>query len=97
MTKPTNELNLNPFKEMNETLWNSTEEAFGYFLMGAMSILIHAYAMFLCKCSAISDYQDEKPKHEKSSFDEFITELMNFQFLTLIYSYPVHWPVLTSN
>ena len=60
---------------MSEILWNSTEKAFGYFLMGAVSILIHAYAMFLS--SAISDYQDEKPKHEKSLFDEFIAELMN--------------------
>ena len=69
---------------MNGTLWNSTEEAFGYFLIGAVSILIHAYAMFLS--SAISDYQDEKPKHEKSPFDEFIVELMNFQFFALFYS-----------
>ena len=69
---------------MNGTLWNSTEEAFGYFLMGALSILIHAYAMFLS--SAISDYQDEKPKHEKSPFDEFIKDLMNFQFFTIFYS-----------
>ena len=68
---------------MNETLWNSTEVAFGYFLMGAVSILIHAYAMFLS--NAISDYQDEKPKQEKSSYDEFITELMNSQFLAIIY------------
>ena len=66
---------------MNETLWNSTEEAFGYFLMGAVSILIHAYAMFLS--SAISDYQDEKPKQEKSPYDEFIKELMNLQFFAL--------------
>ena len=75
---------MNPFKEMNETLWNSTEETFGYFLLGAASIFIHAYAMFLC--SAISDYQDEKPEHEKNPFDEFITELMNFQFSVLFYS-----------
>ena len=68
---------------MNETLWNSTEVAFGYFLMGAVSILIHAYAMFLS--NAISDYQDEKPKQEKSSYDQFITELMNSQFLAFIY------------
>ena len=75
---------MNPFKEMNETLWNSKEETFGYFLMGAVSIFIHSYAMFLC--SAISDYQDEKPKHEKSPFDEFVAELMDFQFFALFYS-----------
>ena len=69
---------------MSETLWNNSQEAFGYFLMGALSILIHAYAMFLS--SAFSDYQDEKPKHEKSPFDEFIAELMNFQFFSLFYS-----------
>ena len=69
---------------MNEAVWNSTEEAFGYFLMGALSIFIHSYAMLLS--SAISDYQDEKPKHEKSQFDKFITELMNCQFFVLFYS-----------
>ena len=69
---------------MNGTLWNSTEEAFGYFLMGALSLLIHAYAMFLS--SAISDYQDEKPRQEKSPFDDFIKELMNSQFFVLFYS-----------
>jgi hypothetical protein len=74
---------------MNETLWNSTEEAFGYFLLGALSIFIHAYAMFLC--SAISDYQDEKPKHEKSPFDEFIKDLMNFQFFFIFYSGLIHF------
>ena len=88
---------------MNGTLWNSTEEAFGYFLMGAVSILIHAYAMFLS--SAISDYQDEKPKQEKSPYDEFIKELMNLQFFalgvwsnSLVYSHlrlrPIIWCTL---
>ena len=62
---------------MNENLWNSTEEGLGYFLMGAASIFIHAYAIFLCH--AISDFQDEKPLYEKSPFDPFITALMNFQ------------------
>ena len=69
---------------MNETLWNSTEEGLGYFLMGAISIFVHAYAMFLC--NAISDFQGEKPAHEKSPFDPFITALMNFQFYNIFCS-----------
>ena len=56
---------------MNTTLyWNSTEEVIGYLLLAAISMSLHGYALFLC--SAISDYQDEKPFQEKSPFDILI-------------------------
>ena len=60
---------------MNITLWNSTEEASTHFLFGGISIVIHAYALILC--SAIFDYQNEKPIEEKSSFDVLIKDLMS--------------------
>ena len=65
---------------MNVTLWNSTEEASIHFLFGIVSIIIHAYALIIC--SAIFDYQNEKHKEEKSSFDVLIKDQM---------STAVHW------
>ena len=67
---------------MNETLlWNTTEEAFGYLFLGGISISLHIYALFLC--SAIFDYQDEKPFQDKSSFDVLVKDLLrsNYWFL----------------
>ena len=67
---------------MNETLqWNTTEEAFGYLFLGGISISLHIYALFLC--SAIFDYQDEKPIIDKSPFDALVQDLMRSQFWTL--------------
>ena len=43
---------------------NSTEESIGYLFLGGISLSLHGYALFLC--SAIFDYQDEKPDQEKS-------------------------------
>ena len=64
---------------MNKTLWNTNEEAGAYFLLGAACITIHVYAMFLC--NAIFDFQDEKPKEEKSLFDVII-KVSKFQKLS---------------
>ena len=57
---------------------NSTEESIGYFFLGGISLSLHGYAVFLC--SAIFDYQEEKPNQEKSPFDALIKDLMRSQF-----------------
>ena len=59
---------------MNETLWNSTEEAIGHFLLGAISLGIYGYAIFLSY--AIYDYQNEKPALEKSPIDILVKDFM---------------------
>ena len=63
---------------MNGTIWNSYEEAVIHLIFGAVSFFIHAYAMFIN--SAIFDYQNEKPKEEKSAFDVLIKDLMRTLF-----------------
>ena len=59
---------------MNAATWNSYEEAVVNLIFGSISLLIHAYALFII--SAIFDYQNEKPKEEKSLFDVLIEDLM---------------------
>ena len=58
---------------MNITIWDSSEEAVVYSILGAISLLIHLYILFLS--SAIYDFQDEKPEEEKSYFDVLIKDL----------------------
>ena len=69
---------------MNTTLWNnhSTPEAIGHAIFGMGSMILHSYAIFLC--SAIIDYQDEKPKNEKSSFDVLTKDFLRSK-LCLLY------------
>ena len=67
---------------MNVTFhWNTTEEALGHLFLGGLSLSLHGYALFLC--SAIFDYQDEKPILDKSPFDALVQDLMRSQFWTL--------------
>ena len=63
---------------MNSTLWNSTEEVVAHLILGAVTILVYAYAIFLCY--AIWDYQDEKPKDEKRPTDVLIKDLKHSEF-----------------
>ena len=63
---------------MNITIWDSSEEAVVYSILGAISLLIHLYILFLS--SAIYDFQDEKPEEEKSHFDVLIKDLMRTVF-----------------
>ena len=74
---------------MNETLWNSTEEAVGQLALAAVTFFIHAYAIFLC--FAIYDYQDEKPKKEGGPMDEQIKDLMQSSFWFLYYRFLVQF------
>ena len=55
---------------MNLTVWNGTEEMVGSFILAALTLFVHGYAIFLSY--AIYDYQDEKPEHEKSPTDVLI-------------------------
>ena len=59
---------------MNGTIWNSYEEVVVNLIFGAISLFIHVFALFIC--SAIFDYQNEKPKEEKTLFDVLIKDLM---------------------
>ena len=61
---------------MNSSLWNTTEEASANLVLGIVTIFVHAYAIFLC--CAIYDYQNEKPKDEKSPIDVIIKDLIPF-------------------
>ena len=66
---------------MNSTLWNTTEEAGVHFILGAVTIFVHSYAIFLCY--AVYDYQDEKPNDEKSPIDVLMKDLKNSEFCLL--------------
>ena len=46
---------ISDFIKMNQTLWNSTEEAVSSLIFGGFIIYTYAYAIFLCY--AIYDYQ----------------------------------------
>ena len=63
---------------MNSTIWSSTEEAVVSFILAPITIFVFAYANFLC--NAIYDYQDEKPKDEKSPTDILIKDIKNVEF-----------------
>ena len=81
------------FREMNVTmamhLGNSNAEVvFGHFFLAATSIFIHGYALFLC--NAIFDFQNEKPNHDKSPFDNLIQDMMNFQFFMILSNLILH-------
>ena len=69
---------------MNFTIWNDTNEVVASFVLAAVSIFVHAYAIFLC--FAIWDYQDEKPKEEKSPSDVLIKDIKNVEFWYLYLS-----------
>ena len=69
---------------MNITLWNSTEEAVGHFLLGGATIFVHSTAIYFCK--AISDYQDEKPNEERRLLDIHFKDLMTSQMSFLYYT-----------
>ena len=65
---------------MNGTIWDAVDEiqVFTYFALGATSLSIHCYLMFLN--SAISDYQSEKPVEEKSPLDVLLKKTMDMEF-----------------
>ena len=63
---------------MNATFLNSTEEIVLHFSLCGTTVLVCAYAIFLC--SAIYDYQEEKPDEEKSPLDLLVKDLMCSQF-----------------
>ena len=63
---------------MNITIWDSTEEALVYSILGVICFLLHLYILFLS--SAIYDFQDEKPEEEKSHFDIIIKDFMSNSF-----------------
>ena len=63
---------------MNITNWNNTEEVVVYTILGALSFSIHLYGLFLT--SAIFDFQDEKPKDQKTPFDVLIKDLIRTLF-----------------
>ena len=69
---------------MNVTLWNTTEEAVSSFFLGGATVFVHFYAIFLC--SAIYDYQDEKPNEEKGPDDIHLKDLMTAQSYYLYFS-----------
>ena len=54
-----------------------------------VTIFVHGYAIFLCY--ADYDYQDEKPKDEKSPIDELIKDLKHSEFWFLIHSFLVQF------
>ena len=66
---------------MNATFFNSTEELVGHLCLGGIIILVCSYSIFLC--SALYDYQEEKPNEEKSPIDHLIKDLMHCQFWLL--------------
>ena len=68
---------------MNETLWNSAEEAVGQFALAGVVIFLHGYAIFLC--SAIYEYEDEKPNSEKGPIDVHIQDFNKSSFLFFIF------------
>ena len=53
-------------------------------ILGIIAVLVHGYAIFLCY--ADYDYQDEKPREEKSPIDVLIKDLKNSEFCFLIFS-----------
>ena len=63
---------------MNITNWNDTEEVVAYIFLGVISFPIHLYVLFLT--SAIFDFQDEKPKDQKTPFDVLIKDLVRTLF-----------------
>jgi hypothetical protein len=65
---------INLFLICSEILWNTTEETVSSFFLGGATVFVHCYAIFLC--SAIYDYQDEKPHEEKGPDDIILKDLM---------------------
>ena len=63
---------------MNITNWNDTEDVVVHIFLVAISFPIHLYVLFLT--SAIFDFQDEKPKDQKSPFDVLIKDLIRTLF-----------------
>ena len=57
--------------------------------LGIITIVVHTYGIFLCY--AYHDYQDEKPKDEKSPIDVIIKDLKHSEFLNLYFSLLVHF------
>ena len=68
----------------NSTEWNTTEEACFHLILGAITIFVHAYAIFLCY--AVYDYQNEKPEEEKSLIDVLFKDYLNSKFWFLYYA-----------
>ena len=70
---------------MNSTLWNSQEEVFWSFILAPVAIFVYGYAIYLNY--AIHDYQDEKPKEEKSPTDVLIKDIKHVEFWGLYLSF----------
>ena len=66
------------YSEMNITNWNDTEEVVVHIFLVAISFPMHLYVLFLT--SAIFDFQDEKPKDQKTPFDVLIKDLIRTLF-----------------
>ena len=69
---------------MNATFFNSTEELVGHLCLGGIIILVCSYSIFLC--SALYDYQEEKPNEEKCPLDLLVKDLMHAQFWFLYHT-----------
>ena len=85
---------------MNATFFNSTEELVGHLCLGGIIVLVCSYSMFLC--SALYDYQEEKPNEEKNPIDLLIKDLMHAQFWFLYHTCLIEMislftPPITSN
>ena len=63
---------------MNSTLWNSQEEVVWSFILAPVAIFVYGYAIYLNY--ALYDYQDEKPKEEKSPTDVLFKDIKNVEF-----------------
>ena len=85
---------------MNATFFNSTEELVGHLCLGGIIILVCSYSIFLC--SALYDYQEEKPNEEKNPIDLLVKDLMHAQFWFLYHTCLIEMislftPPITSN
>ena len=70
---------------MNSTQWNSQEEVVWSFILAPVAIFIYGYAIYLNY--ALYDYQDEKPKEEKSPTDVLIKDIKSIEFLYLYFDF----------
>ena len=66
------------------SLWNSNLESIEYFLLGGISVFLHAYAIFLCY-AIIDYYHVEKPSYDKSSFDVLVKDLFQSEYYFLYF------------
>ena len=61
----------------------STEDFIWSFLVGIIFLILYGYAINLC--SAIWDYQNDKPEDEKEEMDVLVKDLMIVQYWALYF------------